>query len=1245
MSDVVGTAYVRIRAVTTKLAADIKDAVDKGAAQAAPSLKKTGEDIGNTISTGMSGTIGTKAKETAAKAGEDVAKALTGGASKHLKLAGRNEINDGLRDALTHRSILSRAAAVGKDIGDKITTGMASGFRRAESAVANTLESIGKKMQGTLGKLDLSKTVGNVFEKLSSIKFTGIGLLGTVLLPLVIGAAETAIFYLSGLVAVLGEVVVAAAGAGAAIGGVFVGAAPGIALIAAALKVQTPTLALFKAQIQSIGQYWKQLAILTQTNVLPAFLQTFRLVTEKMVPALRDYSANVGLIVGDTVKWAGAVLTSQRNMALWQVFLARSQSILKKLGSALGSLADTIAPIFAALTSVGERLADDIAMWADGFDRFISRVTESGELEKTFNRWYDSAQRLFGGIADLAKAVWNTLVIGSQEAGPAMDTFRDFAQRWLEFTKTDEGKAKIADFFKSGLTVMHEVNLLLTDIIDRLFKPVANKSTEGITGVLTILRTDVLPAIANLINDITKNVSGAELGDFIKKISEFIGILSSAGFIGVYLDIINKGLDLLIGLLKSPIGPAAAQIFGFIWGLSTLANLPLIGPALKGIASGMASMVDAAGGAIAKKAGFDTFGQFLVGVEGKQGAFSAVAGGVGSLASAIGGALAGALSAVAAPVAIFLAAVAAAAAVVAGLYFAFDSVRNLIDGIWVDIQTVWTNVQKLFAGDIGLGQALSDSFDAIKNLIVAAPTWMIHSFALAIYEVGNWLVTQGAPALWHWITDTAIPGVVDALKGLGSAIWGWVTETAIPGLLDALGGMATAIWTWIQSLPGQVATFFTQVVPAFFNWIVDDAIPGLLYNLGYMLGFLVGWIVKLPAQIGQNIASAATSLVGWIKDAVPQLISNLVEWAGNVWNWIVGFVTELPGRIAGAVSAITSWLIDTIPVLVSHLVEFSSNVWNWSTNFISELPGRIADAAKAVLSWIVEAIKNLPQNLADLASKVWTWVSDFIKEIPDRIFGVWSAIRDFVTGIAGRLLEIWDDIKRIGTEIIRGLIQGLEDAKDQVWEWIKNFAGGIVKGFMDALGINSPAKELIPVGSSIVEGLQVGIDNQAPAMMAQISDLAKMAADGWNHALNTQDWQAAIGMATAEGGSVQWNQGRPELVGARGVVHNNTYKWGTEWLQAQWENLLRGGQLPQDVFNKVATGAFGNWINASMPRANAGGSGWSKVASAAPPAQNTFSFNVAVTGPVTDPQQTGQQIADAAFQSMRTKINNEVATA
>ncbi|PGX99878.1 phage tail tape measure protein [Bacillus cereus] len=119
---------------------------------------------------------------------------------------------------------------------------------------------------------------------------------------------------------------------------------------------------------------------------------------------------------------------------------------------------------------------------------------------------------------------------------------------------------------------------------------------------------------------------------------------------------------------------------------------------------------------------------------------------------------------------------------------------------------------------------------------------------------------------------------------------------------------------------------------------------------------------------------------------------------------------------------------------------------------------------KTSASNAVEEIKNTVSRKFE--EKVQA-VKDKMSEVKNGIEDKWHEVESFFSSI---------DLSSIGSSIIEGLESGLDSATGGLYSKAKEIAGEIKSTISGALDINSPSKVMIPVGSAVPEGMGVGMD-------------------------------------------------------------------------------------------------------------------------------------------------------------------------
>ncbi|QUW33649.1 phage tail tape measure protein [Bacillus cereus] len=122
------------------------------------------------------------------------------------------------------------------------------------------------------------------------------------------------------------------------------------------------------------------------------------------------------------------------------------------------------------------------------------------------------------------------------------------------------------------------------------------------------------------------------------------------------------------------------------------------------------------------------------------------------------------------------------------------------------------------------------------------------------------------------------------------------------------------------------------------------------------------------------------------------------------------------------------------------------------------------DDTKTSASNKVEEIKNTVSRKFEDQKKA---VTDKMSEVKKSVEDKWNEVEKFFSSI---------DLSSIGSSIIEGLEKGLDYASGGLYSKAKEIAGEIKSTISGALDINSPSKVMIPVGSAVPEGMGVGMD-------------------------------------------------------------------------------------------------------------------------------------------------------------------------
>lgn len=275
---------------------------------------------------------------------------------------------------------------------------------------------------------------------------------------------------------------------------------------------------------------------------------------------------------------------------------------------------------------------------------------------------------------------------------------------------------------------------------------------------------------------------------------------------------------------------------------------------------------------------------------------------------------------------------------------------------------------------------------------------------------------------------------------------------------------------------GTFDTSLAGKIPNFFEKIKEQLLAGDFFGAGDTLGdAFIKWVEgtdwqRVGTKIGEFLGGAIGFALGFITNSDPFVIH------GAVTSLIGGFFEGLANQIqkwdweqigAYIVDATIFGLLASNPValiIYTLLTPEGAELMHGISNFIGSLLGGLA-----------KGIVGSAKRIGEIAKDLWTSFINYFDSYVD-----WG-------GTPG--------------EIIAGLWAGIKDAFKNAGKWIKdNIFTPFIDGFKKAFGIASPAKEMKPLGASIIDGVKEGIGNIWTKISSKFTD-AKAAIGTWASSL------------------------------------------------------------------------------------------------------------------------------------------------
>lgn len=358
--------------------------------------------------------------------------------------------------------------------------------------------------------------------------------------------------------------------------------------------------------------------------------------------------------------------------------------------------------------------------------------------------------------------------------------------------------------------------------------------------------------------------------------------------------------------------------------------------------------------------------------------------------------------------------------------------------------------------------------------------------------------TEVLEALWNGFCEMVAPVFESVFQHI-SNVFGFVLDT-ITGILDIFIGLFTGnwdqVWTGVKEIFGAVWDFIKNTF--------TNCIDSIKNAADIVLGWFGTTWNEMWTSVKEFFANIWDSIVTFFSNAVSNISTAVSNFVKTVTDFFVQLFTNIKNFITDVFNSIKTWVTD----MVSKAKEMGTNFVDTVVSFFTQLPGKVLrfitsalenvivwagdmkekalDMAQGFLNNVADTIKNLPgkvkEFLDDTISKCASWVSDMKQKGTEAISGLIENVKSAAANIA-------EDVMSIGSNIVDGVWNGIQDAKDMFVSNVKSFFSGIVDSVKQTLGIASPSKVFRDeVGKWLPPGVAKGFESAMPGAMKDIQD-------------------------------------------------------------------------------------------------------------------------------------------------------------
>lgn len=315
---------------------------------------------------------------------------------------------------------------------------------------------------------------------------------------------------------------------------------------------------------------------------------------------------------------------------------------------------------------------------------------------------------------------------------------------------------------------------------------------------------------------------------------------------------------------------------------------------------------------------------------------------------------------------------------------------------------------------------------------------------------------------WSGFFENLGYAALNLIKALGelNIAFGLLAIAIITALAEGLqNAWETTVMPWMQ---GRGAELLGEAN----NWALNMLQAGSDLVTGFLDGIMASWplIEFWAGLVGPMILAQIGDLTTTLLQKGMDLLQGLMDGLANKWPAVSAWLALLPAVVLAAVPAM-------LRTLHSRGLDAIAGMWDGIKDKWAELKGWLSGFP----SYIFLAVPDLSRILRSRGV-------DAISGMYDGVLDRWAALKSWLSGLGGYILSAVPDLSGtligVGWDLMAGLASGITGAASALVGAAIEYVAGLIpdwaKGF---LGINSPAKVMIPIGESVSEGMALGISN------------------------------------------------------------------------------------------------------------------------------------------------------------------------
>ena len=433
-----------------------------------------------------------------------------------------------------------------------------------------------------------------------------------------------------------------------------------------------------------------------------------------------------------------------------------------------------------------------------------------------------------------------------------------------------------------------------------------------------------------------------------------------------------------------------------------------------------------------------------------------------------------------------------------------------------------------------MGKTFASRWNALINMIkgfVQTVDWIGIGLSIAFF-VNNWFSTIDWIALGMMVSDGFL-GLLAAINTflaatdwqqigrdiaafLAAIDWGGLVVALAKGVGGAFGALEAIVAGLIEDALFAIMDYFTHHIEAAGGDIVGGLLDGIVFGLANIATWIWDNVFK-PFIDGFKAAFGINSPSTVMKEQGGYLIDGLLGGLKATWDsiteWFGNILGSLGTLLSGAWDGIKSTATTAWTNIKTAVMNTVTQTWEAVKGTAESIQTGLSSAWDSVKSTAATTWDTIKTSVSDAVSNAWTSVKGTAETIKSGLSTSWNSIKTTAsktwTSTSTWISDTWKGLKTtlgkidwtgIGDGVLSGAKKGISDGWNSVSSWVTSKFSSLVSGVKKVFGIHSPSTVFAEIGEFLMEGLNIGLEDEQGTVMRTIDDISESIVDTMENA-------------------------------------------------------------------------------------------------------------------------------------------------